>query len=75
MNTMLPGEMPKSLSKKRAVLEHAMMGWVGEAAWLLKRQFTRLTEEKQRTGSSIAELIRRAVDNTLPSFAVSVTPR
>jgi Ribbon-helix-helix protein, copG family len=42
------------------------MKWTNVKIMLLDRQFKRLSEEKERTGSSIAELIRRAVDNTYP---------
>lgn len=34
--------------------------------YLLERQMKRLQKESERTGSSIAELIRRAIDKVYP---------
>ena len=42
---------------------------------LLPRQMKRLQEESKRTGSSIAELVRRAIDNTYPVVKVKIVGR
>jgi hypothetical protein len=39
--------------------------------FLLERQQTRLEEESERTGSSVAELIRRAIDMVYPDESES----
>jgi len=39
--------------------------------FLLERQQTRLEEESERTGSSVAELIRRAIDMVYPDRSES----
>jgi hypothetical protein len=36
---------------------------------LLPRQMKRLEEESRKTGASLAELVRRAIDNTYPENA------
>jgi uncharacterized protein YigA (DUF484 family) len=36
---------------------------------LLPRQMKRLEEESRKTGASLAELVRRAIDNTYPEKA------
>jgi hypothetical protein len=42
---------------------------------LLPRQMKRLEEESKKTGASIAELVRRAIDNTYPIVKVKVVGR
>jgi hypothetical protein len=39
--------------------------------FLLARQMKRLEDESKKTGSSVAELIRRAIDGTYPEKEAS----
>jgi hypothetical protein len=42
------------------------MKWKGIKIQLLERQMKRLEAERNRTGSTLAELIRRAIDAMYP---------
>jgi hypothetical protein len=41
--------------------------------FLLARQMKRLEDESKKTGSSVAELIRRAIDGTYPEEVEKVS--
>ena len=51
------------------------MEWKSLKIQVLARQMKRLEEERQRTGSTVAELVRRAIDTLYPPSDVKLDER